>query len=226
MMIIHRLQPARHCRVYSQSPWRVYDCQGSRCTHDARGVYRRAHHQSLDRNCAWALASVARVDHEEVGACWLSRSSQHRSLEAGKWLDEAPFEIADKFPAARSRFLHLVSFSPFHAQWSASRLERAKSRGKYRQQVFSSKSVFVSSCSLPKTELERLLLQCGAEVGVSRIVCFGLVTCMQVVASMDDAELIVSDTAMPGVRWKVVTDKWVLDSVCQHEALVVTDYLA
>jgi hypothetical protein len=45
-----------------------------------------------------------------------------------------------------------------------SRIERSKARGKYRQKVFASKSVYVNSSSFPKPDLEKLLVQCGAEV--------------------------------------------------------------
>ncbi len=94
---------------------------------------------------------------------------------------------------------------------NCSRLERAaKSSAKHRPKLFAEKTVFVNRSTLPKIDLERLLLQCGADV----------------VPRMEDAEVIIGDEPMTGVRWKVVTDKWILDSIAQHKTLPVAEYLA
>ncbi|XP_067678748.1 microcephalin-like [Haliotis asinina] len=89
------------------------------------------------------LAAIAR-------GCWLLHKEWvFKSVEAGHWLDEEPYECCSKFPQAK-----------------VARQERQSQGDEYRQALFSScGQIFVSSkCVPPRGSLVNLLTLCGGQV--------------------------------------------------------------
>ncbi|XP_048582540.1 microcephalin isoform X2 [Nematostella vectensis] len=85
--------------------------------------------------------------------CWLvSPEWVMKSLEAGYWVDEEPYELADDFPAAQ-----------------LSRLERVSSGPCFRQELFKEmEPIFVAEdTSPPRDELIHLITLCGGNVCTS-----------------------------------------------------------
>ncbi|KAM7111418.1 microcephalin isoform 4-T4 [Molossus nigricans] len=128
--------------------------------------------------------------------CWiLSYEWVLWSLELGHWISEEPFELCDSFPAA-----------------PLCRLERCLSAGQHRGSLFARQpTMFISPASdPPRAKLWELVLLCGGRVtGVPRqaSVCIG---------------------PCQGKRKATVTylsEKWILDSITQHQVCAWEDYL-
>lgn len=157
-----------------------------------------------------------------------------KSLEAGKWLPEAPFELHTVFPGAR-RFR-----------------EERDNRKEFRSAVFRDHNVFIGRNTSPsKAQLTALVTGCGGKVrsrprlsdtphpSKARADTFfrpplasprhlgqGLLLTLrsshsQVVRAAEQATVVV-DPGHPGEA--SVGETWVLDSITQHKALPLQDY--
>eukprot|EP01137_Pigoraptor_chileana_P035874 Opistho-2@30578 len=135
--------------------------------------------------------------------CWmLSPSWALKSMEAGKWLDEEPYEIGEIFPAT-----------------SVARLERVVAHingGGHCDGAVN--GGFLAACGpvfigggtrIDRKELKRLVLACGgsvSEIFKRSYVCIG--------TPPTDVK---SDV-------RVATENWLLDSIMEHKMLPLSNY--
>ncbi|XP_013779283.1 microcephalin-like [Limulus polyphemus] len=125
--------------------------------------------------------------------CWiLSPQWVFKSLEAGRWLEEEPFELSDYFPAVQ-----------------ISRLERAATGPGYRQDLFGSLGfIYISPYSSPpKEKLVQLVNLVGGTITPSYRHCQFAVGPLKHVCRESNSAV------------KEVSEKWILDCITQHEVL-------
>ncbi|XP_077991565.1 uncharacterized protein LOC144445799 [Glandiceps talaboti] len=127
--------------------------------------------------------------------CWLvSMEWVLKSLEAGHWVEEEPYELHDYFPAAQM-----------------CRLEKQAVCGKegYRQDIFACIGLmYVAESTVPpQDKLTELIALCGGKL------CNSLRT----------AKLCIGKTRSKGEQ-PMVTEKWVLDCISQHTTLPFAEY--
>lgn len=125
--------------------------------------------------------------------CWiLSPQWVFKSLEAGRWLEEEPFELNDYFPAVQ-----------------ISRLERAASGPDYRQNLFGGLGfIYVSPYSSPpKEKLIQLVTLVGGTVTSSFRQCQFAVGPLKHVCRGSNSTV------------TEVSEKWILDCITEHEVL-------
>ena len=133
-------------------------------------------------------------------------------MEAREWLDEEPYELADKYPAARQN-----------------RLAWAKLHSRYKNTLFDGKSFHVTdSNEASKKDLERLIIASGGWVSAFKyiyIYCPNINQVQfQVSLTMDDVDVVVGNKRVKGAT-TVIDEKWLFDSVCQNKVLSVANYV-
>uniref|UniRef100_A0A131Y195 Putative transcriptional regulator brca1 n=1 Tax=Ixodes ricinus TaxID=34613 RepID=A0A131Y195_IXORI len=127
--------------------------------------------------------------------CWvLSTDWVYRSLEAGHWLDERPFELGEMFPAVR-----------------LSRQDRAERRRDEGGLLAGTGAIYVSPESRPPPDKLRQLVQIlGGKVAPSYLRCN---------VALGPVE---ASKRRPDVRH--VSEKWLLDSISEHRVLPFSGY--
>ncbi|CAN7944041.1 unnamed protein product [Ixodes pacificus] len=127
--------------------------------------------------------------------CWvLSPEWVYRSLEAGHWLDERPFELAEMFPAVR-----------------LSRQDRTERRRGEGGLLAGADSFYVSpECRPPPDKMRQLVQILGGKVAPSYLRCN---------VALGPVE---ASRRRPDVRH--VSEKWLLDSISEHRVLPFSGY--
>jgi len=130
-----------------------------------------------------------------LSGCWLvTKEWVVGSLEAGKWVDEEPYEMVDFSPAVRSL-----------------RMERATWGQTFKSDLFKEVGVIYISpnCRAPRDELKQLVHAGG-----------GLVTSQARISQVIVGEA----SSAKNASVDAVTEKWILDSVQYHLVLPFSDY--